>query len=281
MRVAHRRGVVEGVVVGAAIAGSRRPPAVVVPAPAYYGAGAPVAAAAATGAVYGAAAATAARPPNDMYYNTGAYPPPNPGYYPPPPIQPAMAPYPAPPPMVAPAALPPYMPPPAVAPTVIVEPAAPAAAVVAAGAAVKAAEAAAVVKAFEKRPCFIVNEANNSLLEVRRGNVKPGAEVVLERRHKDRPRHQQWYLDENGIIRSCLNEFAIESKANGEHLRMMPFTGDARQKWTVQHNKIVNAVFCNDCIGLKKGLIRVKDDADVISCLYEGKPYQHWRIEFL
>lgn len=68
---------------------------------------------------------------------------------------------------------------------------------------------------------------------------------------------------------------------NGEHLRMVPYTGDARQKWTVRGNRIINDVFCNDCIGLKKGIIRLKDDADVIACPYDGKPYQHWRVEYL
>jgi len=147
--------------------------------------------------------------------------------------------------------------------------------------AVAGAETVAIARAIERRHFLIVNEANCSVLEVQRGNAKPNSLLVADKRRPDRPAFQIWYMDETGVIRCKLNEFVIESKDNGHNLRLVPFTGDARQKWTFQNNRIVNEMFRNDCIGLKKGLVRLKDDADVIAGPYEGKPYQHWRMEYI
>ncbi len=40
-------------------------------------------------------------------------------------------------------------------------------------------------------------------------------------------------------------------------------------------------MFSDECIGLKKGILVVPDDADVIASKYQGKPYQHWRAEYV
>jgi hypothetical protein len=284
MRIAHRRGVVEGVVVGAAIAGAparRAPAAVVVPAayPAYYGAPPP--------AVYVGAPPVATTAVVVNASDSAKMPPPAAApYYPPAPMStypsaPAPAPFPA----GYPSAPGPAAPPPPYAPApsapMVLPPAA-----IAAGQppnpAMKAGvEAAAIARAVERRHFLIVNEANCSVLEVHRGNMKPGALVVSNKRRPEKPAHQIWYLDERGFIRNKGNEYAIEFKENGESVRLVPFTGDARQKWIFENNRIINEVFRNECLGLKKGLLRLKDDADVIACAYEGKPVQHWRMEYI
>lgn len=292
----RRIGVAEGVVIGTAVANSRRPPVVAVPVgyPAYYGA-----------PVYGAPVSSAAYYPpqaTEIVVNTSApgqvpqqpgapyYPPQQPANYPPPPPQGANYPPPMPPGAVAAGSYQPqpefnpsansqaYAPEPVSAP-VDRPPPAPAAAPHIGPAAAAGIEAAAIAKAVERRHFLIVNEANCSVLQVHKGSVKPNATVVVDKRRQENPAQQVWYLDEEGIIRSKLTDFAMESKENGGPLRMMPYTGDARQKWTFQNNRMVNAVFCNDCISLKRGIVRLSDDADVISCQYEGKPYQHWRME--
>jgi len=286
MRVGRRRGVAEGVVIGAAIAGQRRPATVVVPtypAP-YYGV------ATAPSVVYASTPAPAQ--PSNIVINTGekAPQPPPPAAYPPgygyqqPPPMPPPAGYPYPPPAPVASVPPPYVPTAPAAPVVTtVEVVAPQPTIVTPPAAIAAGiGAAAVADAVErKRSLLIVNEANCSVLEIQRGNAKPNAAVVSNKRRPDRPACQVWYIDETGVIRSKLNDFAMEAKENGASLRMMPYTGDARQKWTFQNNKIVNEVFRNDCVGLKKGLLRLKDDADVVTGPYEGKPFQHWRIEYI
>ena len=61
----------------------------------------------------------------------------------------------------------------------------------------------------------------------------------------------------------------------------MPYRGEAHQKWVLQQNRLVNRTLPTDCIGLKKTLFYVSDEADVIMSPYEGKSYQHWRIEYV
>lgn len=68
---------------------------------------------------------------------------------------------------------------------------------------------------------------------------------------------------------------------SGDRIRVVNYSGDVRQKWMLCGNKIVNAMFSDECIGLKKGILMVQDDADVIATKYQGKPYQHWRVEYV
>lgn len=64
-------------------------------------------------------------------------------------------------------------------------------------------------------------------------------------------------------------------------MRVCQYSGDVRQKWVLRGNKIVNEMFSDECVGLKKGVLMVHDDADIIISKYQGKPYQHWRVEYV
>lgn len=103
----------------------------------------------------------------------------------------------------------------------------------------------------------------------------------IEKRRSDAPAHQLWYLDKTGVIRCKISDFALSAKEAGDKIRVVNYSGDVRQKWVLRGNKIVNEMFSDDCIGLKKGILLVQDDADVITCKYQGKPYQHWRAEYV
>ena len=54
---------------------------------------------------------------------------------------------------------------------------------------------------------YIVNEANGSVMEIRRGAPKPGAEVGVDKKRPEKAAHQLWYLDDEGLIHSKLNTF--------------------------------------------------------------------------
>jgi len=136
----------------------------------------------------------------------------------------------------------------------------------------------AVGAAVERRHFHVVNEANGSVLTVHRGDPKPGSKIHVDKKRPDRADHQIWFLDVEGVLRCKLNDFAICGKDSGDQVHLEPFTGDAREQWIVQGNRIVNRVFCNECLGLKKHL-RLKDDAEVIASTYDRKDFQHWRIE--
>jgi len=132
----------------------------------------------------------------------------------------------------------------------------------------------------ERRYFLIVNEANCQVLEVQNGNARPGAKVVQEKKRPEKLFQQRWFVDEGAVIRSGVNEYALESKDGGDKVCLMPYTGDVRQQWILKDNRIINKLLASDCLGLKKGLI-LSDDANVIVTRYEGKAYQHWRAEYL
>jgi len=125
-----------------------------------------------------------------------------------------------------------------------------------------------------------VNEANCSVLEIQYGNARPNAKVVLEKRRQTKPDQQSWFFDESGVIRSKMNEYALESKPGSEYIYVVPYTGDIRQQWVLKDNRIINRSFASETLGLRKRLV-LHDDADVLVGRYEGKPYQHWRVQYL
>jgi len=143
-------------------------------------------------------------------------------------------------------------------------------------AAVGAAVAVAAVE--ERRHFLLINEATCTVLGVEKSLIKPGTLLVLDKRRPDKSFHQIWYLDREGILRSKLTDFAPEGKRIDDRIHMVPYMGDIRQQWTIEGNRIVNKLVRTECMGLRKHL-RLKEDADVIVSAYEGKPWQHWRLE--
>jgi len=143
---------------------------------------------------------------------------------------------------------------------------------------VKAAESS--EKKVKRKYFLLINEANCQLLEVQNGSARPGAKLVIDKKKHDKPPQQRWYCDESGVIRSGVNEYALESKDGGDKVCLMPYSGDARQQWILKDNRIINKLLASDCVALKKRLF-LSDDADVIVTRYEGKAYQHWRVEFI
>ena len=58
---------------------------------------------------------------------------------------------------------------------------------------------------------------------------------------------------------------------------MMPYTGEARQQWTLEGNRIVNRTHeCLDIVGGAK-----KDGAELCAYRYQGSSNQHWRLEYV
>jgi len=128
---------------------------------------------------------------------------------------------------------------------------------------------------------YIVSEKMpDKVMEIHRADPKPGAHVMLGKRKEghDQP-HQLWYVDDRCFIRSKLNHFAMEVHENKDRVHTKPFSGDARQQWIVKENRIVNKLFCDECLSVKDRLIR--EDVDIIALPYKGKELQHWKIEYV
>jgi len=133
----------------------------------------------------------------------------------------------------------------------------------------------------DARHFYIVSEANQSVLDVRKENPKPGASVGLYKRKKQVTPNQLWYVGTDGFLRSKLNDLAISISGGDKELVTATYTGDPRQQWLIDGKKIVNKMFCTECLTIKKGLVRVKDDADVVASEYQGSPLQHWKIDYV
>jgi len=133
--------------------------------------------------------------------------------------------------------------------------------------------------AFARRPFMIVSEMNGKALDINKGQSRPGADVIMYQRKMDRSPNQLWYLDHSGIIRSMLNDFALEAKKQGDHFEMEPFNGAPRQQWIFDRNRIINRAFPGECMDIERA--ENKDGAHVIAWPYKGSINQHWRIDYV
>jgi len=124
----------------------------------------------------------------------------------------------------------------------------------------------------------IVSDLNGKVLDIHGANSRPGTHVCMFYRKMEYAANQLWYLDETGCIRSMLNEFAPECRAQGEKVRMEPYRGDPRQQWIFQGNRIVNRMYPGECFDIERA--EVRDEANVIAWPYKGSLNQHWRIEY-
>jgi len=62
-----------------------------------------------------------------------------------------------------------------------------------------------------RREFQLVSEMHGKVLDVRRGNKDPGAEVIVFGKHSPPSKNQLWYSDQQGCIRSALNDFALDA----------------------------------------------------------------------
>ena len=68
-----------------------------------------------------------------------------------------------------------------------------------------------------RRHFYIVSDMHHKVLDIEGGSSTPGARVIVWPKKGGGDRQNQlWYFDENGIIRSALNDFALT--AEGQHL---------------------------------------------------------------
>jgi len=124
---------------------------------------------------------------------------------------------------------------------------------------------------------YIISEMTCKVLDIFDENPIPGVKVMMWPKKSNLAFNQLWYFDEQGVIRSALNDFAMEPEASGGMIKMVPYTGTAIQQWRMDENRIVNKV--NNCLDICDG--SNKDGAELISFKYKGQPNQHWRLQYV
>ena len=64
-----------------------------------------------------------------------------------------------------------------------------------------------------RRHFYIVSDMHQKVLDIEGGSKSPGARVIVwPKKVSSDCQNQLWYFDENGIIRSALNDFALTSE---------------------------------------------------------------------
>jgi len=124
---------------------------------------------------------------------------------------------------------------------------------------------------------YIISEMNCRVLDICNENPNPGAKVIMWPRKSNLEFNQLWYFDGQGVIRSALNDFAMEPSADGAKIKMMPYKGTPRQQWSLEANRIVNKAHeCLDISGESK-----YDGAELVAYKYKGSANQHWRVQYV
>lgn len=54
------------------------------------------------------------------------------------------------------------------------------------------------------------------MLDIERGNSNPDAKVIMYKKKSPPGRNQLWYIDQQGIIRSALNDFALQGHGKSQ-----------------------------------------------------------------
>ena len=64
----------------------------------------------------------------------------------------------------------------------------------------------------DRREFFIASEMNGKVLDVKGGEAKPGAEVIMWNKHSNKAKNQLWYADAQGYIHSSLKDYALDAR---------------------------------------------------------------------
>jgi len=86
----------------------------------------------------------------------------------------------------------------------------------------------------------IKNMKADKVLEIRDANPNPGAHVVINPLSSTKLPNQMWYYDSQNVIRSFLNDYAMEPSSGDGKIKMMPFSSKSSQMWTFNGNGVVN-----------------------------------------
>jgi hypothetical protein len=131
----------------------------------------------------------------------------------------------------------------------------------------------------QRRDFYIVSALNGKVLDIKAASPAPETQVLMWTKKTDvsKAKNQLWYTDGQGHIRSALNDFAFIAPNDGEWIRMRPMSGDPKQQWYVDGQKILNRT--GTALDIRGS--GTHDGAEVLSYKYGGGQNQHWRQEYV
>jgi hypothetical protein len=123
----------------------------------------------------------------------------------------------------------------------------------------------------------IVSELAGKVLDVEAAKTTAGAKILMWDKKTPATPNQLWYLDQQGFIRSALNDMVFSNGGNAQVLKTEPASGNPRSQWTLEGRKIASRA------GEALDITRANKDngAEVISYSYKDQANQHWRFEYV
>jgi hypothetical protein len=127
----------------------------------------------------------------------------------------------------------------------------------------------------QRQEFYIVSELNGKVLDIKAGSKDAGAQVIMWTKGTSKEaKNQKWYFDQQGFIRSALNDFVFTA-ASGQNIKMAPASGDTHSQWRFDGNKVVNQA--GNVLDISRG--SSSDGAEVCAYKSHGKENQRWKKE--
>jgi len=129
-----------------------------------------------------------------------------------------------------------------------------------------------------KRPFFIVSAMDGKVVDIKGAHAKAGTELCAYNKNNPPAPNQLWYEDEQGFIRSMLNDMTFANTEVGHQLKTEPGMGNPRAMWRFEPCAIHNQA--GEALDIKGQ--STWNDASLIS--YQSKPGQKnqlWRREYI
>jgi len=128
----------------------------------------------------------------------------------------------------------------------------------------------------QMREFYIVSEMNNLVLDIKGAHSATGAAIVMYKKNSPPSLNQLWYMDEQGLIFSALNDFVFYAGAKGHELKMAE-PGSPHSQWRIEGQKIVNGE--GECLDIRGDSSH--EGAELCPYEYKNKKNQHWRLEYV
>nr|2DRY_A Chain A, 29-kDa galactose-binding lectin [Lumbricus terrestris]2DRY_B Chain B, 29-kDa galactose-binding lectin [Lumbricus terrestris]2DRZ_A Chain A, 29-kDa galactose-binding lectin [Lumbricus terrestris]2DRZ_B Chain B, 29-kDa galactose-binding lectin [Lumbricus terrestris]2DS0_A Chain A, 29-kDa galactose-binding lectin [Lumbricus terrestris]2DS0_B Chain B, 29-kDa galactose-binding lectin [Lumbricus terrestris] len=124
---------------------------------------------------------------------------------------------------------------------------------------------------------YIKSELNGKVLDIGGQNPAPGSKIITwDQKKGPTAVNQLWYTDQQGVIRSKLNDFAID--ASHEQIETQPFDpNNPKRAWIVSGNTIAQLSDRDNVLGV----IKSDKGASAHICAWKqhGGPNQKFIIE--
>jgi hypothetical protein len=118
---------------------------------------------------------------------------------------------------------------------------------------------------------------DGKVVDIQGKNTSAGAHLNAYNKNNPPTSNQLWYLDEQGFVKSALNNMTFSNQGKGHQLKMQEPDGNPRSQWRFEGNTLQNnAGEVMDIKGQSSS-----NNAELISFGPNGQRNQQWRQEFV